>query len=50
MERAAIVLKANKKALEDLTKAILEKETIEEEEVKEILKNTKLPKEVKLHE
>lgn len=50
VERAAIVLKANKKALEDLTKALLEKETIEEEEVKEILKNTKLPKEVKLHE
>lgn len=49
VKRAAEILKANKKPLEDLTKALLEKETIEEDEVNEILKNAKLPKEVKLH-
>lgn len=49
VERAALILKANKKPLEDLTKALLEKETIEEEEVSQILKNAKLPKEAKLH-
>ena len=50
VKRAAIILKANRKPLEDLTKALLEKETLEESEVTEILKNTKLPKEAKLHE
>lgn len=47
--RAEVILKANKKPLEDLTQALLEKETIDEEEVKEILKNAKLPKEAQLH-
>lgn len=48
--RADAILKANKKPLEDLTKALLEKETIDEAEVKEILKDAKLPKEAKLHD
>ncbi|MDO4872002.1 MAG: ATP-dependent zinc metalloprotease FtsH [bacterium] len=47
--RAELILKANKKPLEELTNALLEKETIDEAEVKEILKNAKLPKEAKLH-
>ncbi len=50
VKRAEIILKANKKPLEALTNALLEKETIDEEEVKEILKNAKLPKEAKLHD
>ena len=49
VKRAAIILKANKKPLEDLTKALLEKETIDEDEVNEILKGAKLPEEAKLH-
>lgn len=48
-KRAEIILKANKKPLEELTQALLEKETIDESEVNEILKNAKLPKEAKLH-
>ena len=47
--RAEAILKANKKPLEELTQALLEKETIDEAEVTEILKNAKLPKEAKLH-
>lgn len=50
VKRAEIILKANKKPLEALANALLEKETIDEEEVKEILKNAKLPKEAKLHD
>lgn len=49
VKRAAIILKANKKPLEDLTKALLEKETIDQDEVNEILKGAKLPEEAKLH-
>lgn len=49
VKRAEIILKANKKPLEDLTKALLEKETIDEDEVNEILKDAKLPKEAKLY-
>ena len=49
VKRAEIILKANKKPLEALTKALLEKETIDEAEVNEILKDAKLPKEAKLH-
>ena len=48
--RAELILKVNKKPLEALTKALLEKETIDEEEVAEILKDAKLPKEAKLHD
>ena len=50
VNRAALILKANKKPLKDLTDALLEKETLDEKEVAEILKNAKLPKEVKLHD
>ena len=50
VERAAAVLKANKKPLKALTDALLEKETLDEKEVAEILKDTKLPKEAKLHD
>jgi cell division protease FtsH len=49
VKRAEIILKANKKPLEALTKALLEKETIDEDEVNEILKGAKLPEEAKLH-
>ena len=49
VKRAEAILKANKKPLEALTKALLEKETIDEAEVNEILKDAKLPKEAKLH-
>ncbi len=49
VNRAEIILKANKKPLEALTKALLEKETIDENEVNEILKGAKLPEEAKLH-
>ena len=49
VKRAEVILKANKKPLEALTKALLEKETIDEAEVNEILKDAKLPKEAKLH-
>ena len=48
-ERAELVLKANKKFLDDLAKALLEQETLEEAEVDEILKDAVLPKEAKLH-
>ena len=48
-ERAELVLKANKKLLDDLAKALLEQETLEESEVDEILKDAVLPKEAKLH-
>lgn len=43
------MLKANKKLLDDLAKALLEQETLEESEVDEILKDAVLPKEAKLH-
>ncbi len=48
-ERAELVLKANKKSLDELAKALLEQETLEEAEVDEILKDAVLPKEAKLH-
>ncbi|MGI6612061.1 MAG: ATP-dependent zinc metalloprotease FtsH [Candidatus Nanosyncoccaceae bacterium] len=47
-DRAYKVLVANKKLLETLAKTLLEKETLEAEEVAEILKDAKLPAEVKL--
>ena len=48
-ERAELVLKENKNFLDDLAKALLEQETLEEAEVDEILKDAVLPKEAKLH-
>ena len=47
-ERAEAVIKANPKPLKKLADALLEKETIEGEEVKKILDDAKLPKEVVL--
>ena len=47
--RAEIVLKANMEGLELLTQALLKKETIDEKEVAQLLKDAKLPKEAKLY-
>lgn len=47
--RAESVLKANKKQLDALAEALLEKETLEEKEVATILKETVLPEAAKLH-
>ena len=47
--RAEAVLKANKKYLDDLAAALLEKETLEEKEVAAILKGTSMPAAAKLH-
>ena len=47
--RAESVLKANKKQLDALAEALLEKETLEEKEVATILKETVLPETAKLH-
>ena len=48
-QRAMLVLKENRSFLDKLAEALLEEETLEESEVDEILKGTKLPKEAKLH-
>jgi cell division protease FtsH len=47
--RARSVIKANKAKLEELKTALLEKETVEAEEVLSILKGTSLPKEAALY-
>jgi len=47
--RAMLVLKENCSFLDKLAEALLKEETLEESEVDEILKGTKLPKEAKLH-
>jgi cell division protease FtsH len=47
--RARTVIKANDKFLEALKKRLLEKETIEADEVKELLKGAKMPKEAALY-
>jgi len=47
--RASSVIKSNLKPLEALKNALLEKETVEAEEVLTILKHTKLPKEAALY-
>ena len=47
--RAMLVLKENRSFLDKLAEALLKEETLEESEVDEILKDTKLPKEAKLH-
>ena len=49
-QRAEAVLKANKKYLDELATALLEKETLEEGEVSEILKGTMMPESAKLHD
>jgi len=48
-KRARIVLKANMKKLEDLKNALLEKETVEAEEVLKILDGSHMPKEAALY-
>ena len=48
-KRAEEVLKANKKALDDLAEALLKQETLEEKELEPLLKDTKLPTTAKLH-
>lgn len=48
-KRAEDVLKANSKILEKLAKELLEKETLEEKELAEVLKGTTLPDSAKLH-
>jgi len=47
--RAEAVLKANREYLDKLAAALLEKETLEEQEVAKILKGTTLPEAAKLH-
>lgn len=47
--RARVILEKNRKSLDVLTEALLEKETIDAGEVAEILKDAKLPKEAKLY-
>ncbi|HOR23148.1 ATP-dependent zinc metalloprotease FtsH [Candidatus Saccharibacteria bacterium] len=47
--RAKAVIKANREQLDSLKQALLDKETVEADEVLEILKNTKLPKEAALY-
>lgn len=48
-KRAEAVLKANKPVLDALKDALLDKETLEEDEAAEIMKAAKLPAEAKLH-
>lgn len=50
IRRADLVIRTNKKYLDALAAALLEKETIEEAEVKTILKGATLPAEAKLHD
>ncbi|HEV7952361.1 MAG TPA: cell division protein FtsH, partial [Candidatus Saccharimonadales bacterium] len=49
-KRAEMVITKNRKHLDALAEALLDKETLEESSVNEILKNAVLPKEVMLHE
>lgn len=47
--RAEIVINANRKSLDKLAEALVKEETIEEDRVKELLEDTKLPKEAALY-
>ena len=47
--RAEVVLKANRPLLDKLKTALIEHETLEEEEVADIMVGAKLPAEAKLH-
>lgn len=47
-KRAEVVINANRKALDALAEALVEQETLDEEAVVEILKDTKLPKDAEL--
>ncbi len=48
-QRAEVILKENRKSLDKLAEELVKKETIEEVEVAEILKDAKLPKEAALY-
>ncbi len=48
--RAELVINANRESHEKLAQALIEKETIEEEDIREILKHTKLPAAARLYE
>ena len=48
-QRAEAILKANRKSLDKLAQELVKKETIEEKEVEEILKDATLPKEAALY-
>ena len=48
-QRARVVIKANKDKLEELKEALLEKETVEAEQVLEILKGSTMPKAAALY-
>lgn len=48
-KRAELILAANRPALDKLAKALLEKETLEEADLPELLKGTTLPEGAKLH-
>jgi cell division protease FtsH len=48
-KRAELVLAANREVLDRLANALLEKETLEEEDLPELLKGTTLPEGAKLH-
>lgn len=48
-DRAEIILKANKKVLDNLAAALLEKETLDEPEITPLLQDTTLPATAKLH-
>jgi cell division protease FtsH len=47
--RAEAVIKHNRSSLDRLAQALLEDETVDEDKVKELLKDTKLPEEAKLY-
>ena len=48
-KRAEAVLLANREILDRVANALLEKETLEEEDLKDIFEGSKLPKEAKLY-
>ncbi len=48
-KRAEIVIKANRRYLDVLKDKLLEKETLEAEEVKQLLKGAKMPREARIH-
>ena len=49
-KRAEAVLKANHKVLDRVAEALLEKETLEEEDLKNIFEGSTLPDSAKLHD
>lgn len=49
-KRAELVLQANRKVLDRVAEALLEKESLEEEDLKDIFDGATLPERAKLHE